>query len=110
MNPKTARYLFVANLALALALLLFCVPLDGVFKHVQARLISTLAEVNDSHIDLVQSLLKAVHTDVMVSTRTALCVSTCLLVNATVCFLSLRRARQRERDRNPTVKASSPES
>lgn len=97
MTPKPAKhllYLFVANLALAVALLIFCVPLDGVFEHVQAKLISTLGQVNDSHIDLVQSLLKAVHTDVMVSTRVALCVSACLLVNGVVSFLGLRQARK----------------
>jgi hypothetical protein len=94
MTSKVAKYLLAVNLVLAVALVIFCVPLDGVFKHVQARLISTLRQVDDSHIDLVQSLLKAIHTDVMVSTRVALGVSACLLVNAAVCFLGIRQSRK----------------
>ena len=97
MTSKTAKYFIVVNLALSVTLLIFCVPLDDVFKHVQARLVLTLGQVDDSYIDLVQSLLKALHTDVMVSTRVALCVSVCLLVNAAVCFVGLLPARKHPR-------------
>jgi len=93
MTSKAAIYLLVANLALAAALLVFCVPVCSVFGHAQAKLFSTLVEVGDSHVDLVQGILKIVRTDIMVSTRVALCVSAGLLINATVCLLGLRQAR-----------------
>ena len=54
----------------------------------------TLNELNDPHIDLVDGVLKIVHTNVMVSTRVVSIVICWLLVSAVVCLYEIKRTRK----------------
>jgi len=97
MSSKTTKYLFISNLILAVALLHFCFPLAGRYAHRQATLVSTLNELKDPHVELVQGLA---HTDIIVSSRVVLFVSGCLFLNAAISLFALRRARKRDGTRD----------
>lgn len=100
MNARFTIFMAVANLALALAVLIFCYPVSGRYAHMLAKLFPTLAKYHNPQIDYIRGMLTTAQFDIATSSQIALLVSLSLVVNAAICFFALW-AQRRNRSATP---------